>query len=396
MYKQNGLVPKATHLSELDELTTTPAESQTQQGCTTTFNGFDGVFGKSASLWLANVERRRKKDSTPSMYLQHIDRHLEGQAAQWVLNTPRVWALIRKGFVNLATESDIEAFHQALSDRFKLNDEEAQDLKTSTPLGRLAEIYQGDDEGLEHYYKRARDYLLAMHGRDDESDGLMPLEASFRAIVVESFVLGLCSRSLQLCLLRQHVFHPTRTLHEAYRMAEAQMKVMEEREKEKEQEEKAKKRKLATDDKEPANSKKQKLGMVELGRPMLRQLNSKEQKLGMVGPGRLTHLQLNPKTQKLGIVKLRPSLRLKIRSQKLKPLKRKLLAKFRTNSSKRPRIARKRLTAALLKPGLTFTRTQAIKSAHWAATPARRATPATPATTATTAAPVTPTFQSRV
>lgn len=79
------------------------------------FNGVDGAFGKCASLWLADLECHGEKESSPSTHLQNIDRHLDGEADQWVLNTPSARALIYKGYMELATESDIEAFHGALT-----------------------------------------------------------------------------------------------------------------------------------------------------------------------------------------------------------------------------------------------------------------------------------------
>ena len=113
-------------MAELDELMNTIAEPQLDPGYTIKFNGVDGKYGKSASLWLAYLKRDREAGSTPSLYLQHIDDHLEGEAAQWVLNTPSVSALICRGYGGLATESDVDAFHGALSDRFKTTVEKAR------------------------------------------------------------------------------------------------------------------------------------------------------------------------------------------------------------------------------------------------------------------------------
>ena len=237
-----------------------------ESGYDTKFNGLDGEYGKSASLWLADMDRHREKGSSPSMYLQHIDRHLEGEAARWVLNTPSIRVLIYKGYMGLATESEIDAFCRALSDRFKLTEDEAHNLVRLTPLGRLAWLRQGSSEDLEQYYGRARDLLLAMHGRDGMNDALTPTEISLRAIAVWYFCVGISSKisskMLRLRLCQQHICHHSVSLHQAFKMAEAEMKTMEEEAQsadgeEKEQEEKKKKRKLSTDSEEGNNAKRQ-------------------------------------------------------------------------------------------------------------------------------------------
>lgn len=197
------------------------------------------------------------------MYLQHIDRHLEGEAARWVLNTPSIRVLIYKGYMGLATESEIDAFCRALSDRFKLTEVEAHNLLRLTPLGRLARLRQGSSEDLEQYYGRARDILLAVHGRDGMNDALTPSEISLRTIAVSNFCMGISSKMLRLRLYQQHVYHHSVSLHQAFKMAEAEMKIMEEEaqsadDEEKEQEEKKKKkRKLPTDSEEGNNAKRQ-------------------------------------------------------------------------------------------------------------------------------------------
>ena len=202
------------------------------------------------------------------MYLQHIDRHLEGEAAQWVLNTPSVRALVYKGYMDLATGSDIDAFHDALSERFKLTLEEVTAMKKPFPALDILGLEQRASEGLHQYYSRARDLLLSLHGRDDDNDALTSQEVSLRGIVVARFVTGLrddwptSDRRLLFRMLQQQIVHPTRTLYSAFRMAEVESKKLdlekEQQEKEKEskdreqkeqqerEKEHEKKRKLAT------------------------------------------------------------------------------------------------------------------------------------------------------
>ncbi|CAF9911917.1 MAG: hypothetical protein ALECFALPRED_007763 [Alectoria fallacina] len=69
----------------------------------TKFNGVDGEHGKSAYLWLAAMDRGRVEGTPPSMYLKNIDRHLEGEAAQWVMNAESVRVLIYRRYLELAT-----------------------------------------------------------------------------------------------------------------------------------------------------------------------------------------------------------------------------------------------------------------------------------------------------
>ena len=248
---------ESNSLSELDGLIIIIADSQLDRvqegGCNTKFNGLDGVYGKSASLWLADMNRHREKGSSPSMYLQHIDRHLDGEAARWVLNTPTVKALIYKGYMGLATESDTDTFQRALTNRLKPTMEEARNIYGVSPLGRLRTLRKGSSEGLEQYYERARDLLNALHGRDCGKDTLTPAELSLRALVVERFALGIPSKMLRLRLYQQHIHHHTVSLHQAFKMAEAEMKTMEDEAQSsdsEEEEHEEKKRKRATDDEE--------------------------------------------------------------------------------------------------------------------------------------------------
>lgn len=163
------------------------------------------------------------------MYLQHIDRHLDGEAAKWVLNTPSVRVLIYRGYMDAATESDVDDFHRALSDHFKLTDKEIQDHFRATPWQGLMRLRQRTGEDLVHYYGRAQDLLLALHDRDAEKNGddaLPAPEISLRDTVVCRFVLGLSGKKLKYSLYQQHVHHHTMTLHQAFKMAEAQLKII--------------------------------------------------------------------------------------------------------------------------------------------------------------------------
>ena len=118
------------------------------------------------------------------MFLQNVDRHLEGEAAQWVLKTPNVRALVYKGYMELATESDIETFIGALTQRFQLTDEEAKHKCEETPLYRLYRLEKGSRETLEEYYNRARLLLIELHGNDAENDALAPSQKVLCTIVV--------------------------------------------------------------------------------------------------------------------------------------------------------------------------------------------------------------------
>ena len=251
-----------------DELTGTIAELQPHQvhgGCDTKFNGTDGEYGKSACLWFAAMERCRVEDISPSMFLSHIDRHLEGDAYQWMRNTGNVRALICKGYMNLATESDVETFRGALSERFKLTHKEGQEVYKAMPIAPLLRLKQRPSEDLEEYYNRVRQYFLNFHGDDGENGALAPSQKSLRSMVVSRFVDGLEFRwspaRLKMRLKNQQIYHHSVSLHQAFKMAEAEIKIMNtEKEKEKEKE---RKRKLPTDAKGPDNAKKQKQKVVK-------------------------------------------------------------------------------------------------------------------------------------
>ena len=210
-------------MTESDQTLTT-AEPQLdeirQYGCDKKFNGRDGEYGKSASLWLADMERCREVGSSPSTYLQHIDRHLVGEAAKWVLDTPRVMSLIYGAYRGLATESDVDSLHEALRNHFKLTLQEAREFEDEKPLERFMNEPQGDSD-LQQYYGRALDLLLALNGRDGENDTLTLPEISLRAIVVRVFVAGLSSERLKTWLRQQHICHHTVSLHRAFTMADA-------------------------------------------------------------------------------------------------------------------------------------------------------------------------------
>ena len=226
------------------------------------FNGVEGEYGNNAFIWLLEVERHREKVTSPSMCLQHIDRHLEGEAAHWVLNTPNVRILIYKGYMELATEPDLEAFHEALTQRFKLKKEEHEAMRMSWPRYDLSSLHQSVDasETLDDYYSRTRGLLIALHGRDDEYDTLTPPEITLRRIVIAQFVRNLrddwpaSKYYLQNRLYQQQVLDHRVSLPKAFKMAKAESKRMD-----LEMESKLeRKRKLATDEKDPDNVKKQK------------------------------------------------------------------------------------------------------------------------------------------
>lgn len=257
-------------LIESKGLTNTTAEQQSHQvpkrPFNIKFNGVDGEYGNNSFIWLLEVERHREKESSPSMCLQHIDRHLEGEAAHWVLNTPDVRVLIYKGYMGLATELDLEAFHRVLTQRFKPTVESRKEMNKSHPRFPLSYLKQAASESLEEYYRRARDLLIALHGRDDEYDTLTPLEISLRSIAVMQFVSALredwpaSEGSLQSRLCQQQVLDHRVSLYKAFKMAEAESKAMES---EKESKQKGK-RKVTADAKDSDNAKKQKLPIIDM------------------------------------------------------------------------------------------------------------------------------------
>ena len=204
------------------------------------------------------------------MYFQHIDRHLKGEAAEWVLHTPSVRALIYKGFMDDATESDIDNFYGALSDRFKLTLEESQNLRDTDSVIALR---QGADESLEQYTGRFRDKFSMPCSRDAENDTLTSSEIAVRFAIIAQYTLGLYSKKLKEHLCQQLLHHAAPNLSQVQTMAEAVTRIMEagakaEARKSREQESNDnKKRKLASQGEEMDSGEKKKHRVVSLKTP---------------------------------------------------------------------------------------------------------------------------------
>ena len=212
-------------MTESDQLTLTTAEPQPNQiqkrGCKS-FNGLDGEYGKSASLWLAHMDRHRDRGSSPSVYFQRLDFYLEGEAHIWVENTPAIRDIIYLSYIELATESDIDIFQRALRNRFKPTRQEAFAMHEANPSNRFLRLYQGKN-GLKQWFRKALDFLVSLNGCDGPNEILSQQEISLRDIVIRRFVIGLSSQRLQIWLLQQRIFELSISLHEAFRLAEEGM-----------------------------------------------------------------------------------------------------------------------------------------------------------------------------
>ena len=249
---------------------------------TKNFNGLDGEYGKNASLWLAYMEHRREKDSSPSTYLQHIDRHLEGEAAIWVKNTPDLRVLIYKGYMEVATESDIDVFYCALSDRFRLTGEEPVNLSGADLLSTM--LRQNAGESLEQYTDRFRRTATILPGGDGNNEGLVALGPPMITTRIAQYTLGLSRPELRDSLCKQYIHHPAVDLSQAHDMAkaanrilDAENKVKSRKSRDAEMEQKRnenKKRKLSTrdekSDSQNKESKKKKSKIVTLKLPSSR------------------------------------------------------------------------------------------------------------------------------
>ena len=215
---------------ESRELTSTIAEQQSHQvrepGCNAKFDGLNGEYGKSAALWLADMERHSEKESSPSLHLRNIDRQLEGEADRWAKNTSSARIAILKAYGEEATESDVEALYQAITQRFQLANQDVVAIMNSRPQTRLLYLKQEATEDLTQYYSRAMGILIDLHGRDGNISTLTPLEMSVHGLAVECFVRGLAHQPLCTRLLLQNVLHPTRTLFEVYKLAVTEARIM--------------------------------------------------------------------------------------------------------------------------------------------------------------------------
>ena len=165
------------------------------------------------------------------MYFQHIDRHLEGEAAKWVMYTPNVRALVYKGYMEVATGSDVDVFYGALSGRFKLNEEESRKLRGADPLSRLMALRQGASESLEQYTGRFRDTLFTQCSRDGDNDPLIPVVVPLLTAAIAQYALGLSSEKLKESLCQLYIHHPVESFSQARKMAEALTRIIESEEK---------------------------------------------------------------------------------------------------------------------------------------------------------------------
>lgn len=213
-------------MAESDQLTLTTAELQSNRilkhGRLKSFNGLDGEYGKSASLWLANMDRHRERGSSPSAYFHQLDFYLQGEAHEWVETTPDIKLLIYNSYIGLATESDIDTFQRALRARFKLTRQEAFAMHEANTRNHFLRLHQGK-KGLEQWFMQALQFLASLDSCDGPSEILSAKEVSLRDIVIRRFVIGLSSQRLQLWLLQQRIFELDISLHVAFKMAKEGM-----------------------------------------------------------------------------------------------------------------------------------------------------------------------------
>lgn len=233
-HKQHGSVKsnpvtESTESTESLELTVTTAEPRPdhikQHLGHKKFNGLDGEYGKNASLWLANMEYYRNKESSPSMHLQHIDRHLEGEAAKWVSSTQSVAFLIHKGIVDVATEYDIDVFYGALIDRFHLSLEESQNLRGADPRSRFLGVKQRASESLEQYTRRFGKALSDIHNADNKKKVQIVNAVSVDGLTAQ-YALGLSNEELRDRLCQQHIHHQFMNLGQCQMMVEATTRII--------------------------------------------------------------------------------------------------------------------------------------------------------------------------
>ena len=169
--------------------------------------------------WDDTVRKYHRHQSTCSIWI-------EGQAGQWVLNTPSVNRLISQAYHGLATDSDIEFFHEALAQRFKLTAEEALAMRKSRPHFDLLNMKQGASENLEQYYNRTLAVLIALHDSDGNKGTLTSLEELLLWTAVDRFEAGLSSRVLRDRLLEQQILHHGRSPYKVYNMVKAEIRIM--------------------------------------------------------------------------------------------------------------------------------------------------------------------------
>ncbi|KAK4690885.1 hypothetical protein P7C71_g6001, partial [Lecanoromycetidae sp. Uapishka_2] len=184
---------------------------------------FSGEKGHSALRWLRTLDHELPNHLTPNQWLKYVDGLLEGSAARWADQHPRIKKLLQDENLNAddGYNSDVKTFQHALCQRFKPS-------KIDEPLIFFS---QQNNENLESYYRRAEARLHSLGGVDNDED---PDEKEREVLVrvIGDFVKGLQHMGLREMMSRRYEVDKNSThggiklasLGEYYELSESKLK----------------------------------------------------------------------------------------------------------------------------------------------------------------------------
>jgi len=153
---------------------------------------FSGENGQSALRWLRTLKYELPGDLTSNQWLEYVDGLLEGEAARWADQHPRVRKMMKEEHLKADhnKEEDVKVFEDALKRRFP-----------STTEAQEEALIQQPKEPLDNYYRRTETSLHIAGGVDrDEKPPPTSEESNILVERIEAYVHGLHDPEL-----RQHI-----------------------------------------------------------------------------------------------------------------------------------------------------------------------------------------------
>ena len=179
---------------------------------------YDGENGE-AKRWIRVLKEELQDVTSPGAWLEAADSRLSGEAAKWANKTPTIRNMLKDSYIDNATNEDIRKFKELIISRFDPDDPDEE--VDSMPM--LQSLAQKSDEEIMEYYRRTKDLLLAVGGRDrkNQNDELSPLERSVLDLTIDRYINGLKDPDLSIRLLR-YTADPSRSLRGATNLAQAE------------------------------------------------------------------------------------------------------------------------------------------------------------------------------
>lgn len=153
------------------------------------YTKFSGTDSQSGARWLRTLNYELPGNLTPGQWLECVDGLLEGKAARWADQHPRIKAINEKlrGRDNDLSDADVDIFEKAVQKRFP-----------PAPCGVQLLLTQWPEEDLDGYYERAEVHLHTLGGVDSDEDPA-PSEKEHAALVkgIEAYVNGIFDSKLR-------------------------------------------------------------------------------------------------------------------------------------------------------------------------------------------------------